>query len=52
MNEESNLRKTEEWRTWVFLTVVLAPVLAVAIVGSYGLVVWIWQLFNGPPTYH
>jgi periplasmic nitrate reductase NapE len=50
MNDEQ-LRKTEEWRTWVFLTVVLAPVLAVAIVGSYGLAVWIWQLFAGPPTY-
>ena len=49
---EAQQRKTEEWRTWVFLTVVLAPVLAVAIVGSYGLVVWLWQLFNGPPTYH
>ena len=52
MNEEETRRKTEEWRTWVFLTVVLAPVLAVAIVGGFGFIVWIWQLFNGPPTYH
>ena len=52
MSEDQKLRKTEEWRTWVFLTVVLAPVLAVAIVSSYGLAVWLWQLFNGPPTYH
>ena len=52
MNQDEKLRKTEEWRTWLFLTVVLAPVLAVAIVGSYGLVVWIIQLFAGPPTYH
>ena len=49
--QDEKLRKTEEWRTWVFLTVVLAPVLAVAIVGSYGLAVWIYQMFAGPPTY-
>jgi len=51
MNEDQKLRRTEEWRTWVFLTVVLAPVLAVAIVGGYGLAVWIYQMFAGPPTY-
>ena len=51
MTEDEKLRRTEEWRTWVFLTVVLAPVLAVAIVSSYGLAVWIFQMFAGPPTY-
>lgn len=51
MNPDDRLRKTEEWRTWLFLTVVLAPVLAVAIVGSYGLAVWLYALFAGPPTY-
>ena len=50
MNEDEP-RRVEEWRTWVFLTVVLAPVLAVAIVGGYGLAVWIYQIFVGPPTY-
>jgi periplasmic nitrate reductase NapE len=49
--DDAKLKKTEEWRTWVFLTVVLAPLLAVAIVGSYGLAVWIYQMFAGPPTY-
>jgi nitrate reductase NapE len=51
MKEDETLRKIEEWRTWLFLTVVLAPVLAVAIVGSYGLAVWLYSLFAGPPTY-
>ena len=52
MNEENNLRKTEEFRTWLFFTVVVAPVLAVAIVSGYGFVVWMWQTFvSGPPTY-
>jgi nitrate reductase NapE len=29
--------------------VVLAPVLAVAIVGGYGFIVWILQMIYGPP---
>ena len=44
-------RRKEELRTWAFLTFVMAPVLAVAIVVGYGLLVWIFQLFSGPPTY-
>jgi periplasmic nitrate reductase NapE len=34
---------------FLFLTVVLAPMLAVAIVGGYGFMVWMYQLFAGPP---
>ena len=34
---------------FLFLTVVLAPVLAVAAVGGYGFVVWILQMLYGPP---
>jgi nitrate reductase NapE len=44
-------RRKEELRTWAFLTFVMAPVLAVAIVTGYGFLVWIFQLFSGPPTY-
>jgi nitrate reductase NapE len=43
------LRKTEEFRTWFFLTFVMAPVLAVLTVSGFGFVVWIYQLFTGPP---
>jgi periplasmic nitrate reductase NapE len=43
-------RKTEERRSFVFLTVVMAPVLAVMIVSGYGFAVWIYQLLAGPPT--
>jgi len=49
--EDPAQRKTEEWRSWVFLTFVVAPILAVAVVGGFGLVIWIYQLFTGPPTY-
>ena len=38
-----------ELKAFLFLTVVVFPVLAVAVVGSYGLAVWIYQLFAGPP---
>lgn len=38
--------RQEEWRSFLFLTVVTAPVLAVAIVGGYGFLVWMFQLFT------
>jgi nitrate reductase NapE len=38
-----------ELLAFLFLTVVLAPVLAVAIVGGWGFVVWIFQIIYGPP---
>jgi len=48
---EERQRKTEEWRTWVFFTVFMAPILAVAAVSGWGFVVWMYQLFAGPPHY-
>ena len=49
---EEKQRKTEEWRTWVFFTVFMAPILLVAVVSGWGFVVWMWQTFvSGPPTY-
>lgn len=43
-------RKREEWRSFVFFTVVMAPALAVIIVSGYGFAVWMYQLLAGPPT--
>lgn len=37
----------EEWRSFVFLTVVTAPVLAVLLVAGWGFVVWMYQLLTG-----
>lgn len=43
------VRKKEERRSFLFLTVVMVPVLTVMIVGGYGFVVWMTQWFTGPP---
>jgi periplasmic nitrate reductase NapE len=43
-------RKKEEFRTWLFLSLVMAPVLAVLVVSTYGFVVWFYQLIAGPPS--
>ncbi len=41
--------RTRETRVFVFLTVLLAPMLAVALVGTYGLAIWVYQMLMGPP---
>ncbi|WP_343627703.1 periplasmic nitrate reductase, NapE protein [Roseateles sp.] len=41
--------RSEELRSFIFLSVVMAPVLAVLTVASYGFIVWIYQMFAGPP---
>jgi periplasmic nitrate reductase NapE len=46
-NEESTATRAQEIRAFIFLTVVLAPILAVAIVGGYGFFVWMYQLVTG-----
>jgi nitrate reductase NapE len=50
MVEGDALQRRRELLVFLFLTVVLAPVLAVTIVGGYGFIVWMYQLLNGPPT--
>jgi nitrate reductase NapE len=34
---------------FLIVTAVLIPALAVATVGSWGLTVWVYQMFAGPP---
>jgi periplasmic nitrate reductase NapE len=41
--------RRQELRVFLFLTVLLFPALAVGIVAGYGFLVWIWQIFTGPP---
>lgn len=43
-------RKRDERRAFLILAVLLAPALAVAIVGGWGFAVWMSQMVFGPPT--
>ncbi len=42
--------KKRELLLFLFLAVVLAPALSVAIVGAYGFAIWTFQLIFGPPA--
>ena len=50
MSDETNDQKKKELHAFLFLTAVIMPAIAVAIVGSYGLLIWLYQLLMGPPT--
>jgi nitrate reductase NapE len=39
--------KAEEVRAFLFIAIVMAPILAVAVVGGYGFFIWMYQLFTG-----
>jgi periplasmic nitrate reductase NapE len=44
--------KSQELRAFLLLAVVMAPVAAVLLVSGYGFLVWMYQLFAGPPGPH
>ena len=44
-----SLTKKQELRSFLFLSVVMAPIVAVIFVAGYGFVVWMFQLLAGPP---
>ena len=48
MEDESPTRG-QELRSFIFLSVVMAPALAGIIVAGYGFLVWMVQIFTGPP---
>lgn len=47
---DADQSKVDERRSFLFLTVVMVPVLTVLIVAGYGFAVWMFQLIAGPPT--
>ena len=47
--DEKSFTKAQELRSFLFLSIVMAPVLAVIFVSGYGFVVWMYQLVAGPP---
>lgn len=50
MSTPGTATRRQELLVFLFFTVVLAPVLSVAIVGGLGFSIWMFQLLNGPPT--
>lgn len=52
MDEKDEIRKSEELRSFLFLTVVMVPVLTVMIIATYGFAVWFYQMLIGGPPHH
>lgn len=44
------IEKRRELFVFLFLTLVLAPVIAVLVVAGYGFLVWMVQIVMGPPS--
>jgi len=50
--QQESYSKAQELRSFLFLAVVMAPVLAVIFVAGYGFCIWMYQVFiGGPPTH-
>lgn len=49
IQSDQKASRRRELMGFLFLTVVLAPAVTVAIVGGYGFVIWMYQLVAGPP---
>lgn len=48
--EATSSGRTIALRSFLFLTIVMMPLLAVTIVGGYGFLVWMYQIVVGPPS--
>lgn len=48
--KSDDTQRKHERNTFMFLTIFLAPILSVAIVGGFGFMIWISQILFGPPT--
>jgi periplasmic nitrate reductase NapE len=41
--------RREELFTFALLAILIWPFIAIAVVGGFGFMVWMWQLIAGPP---
>lgn len=48
-DDDHVLTKRGERRVFLFIAVFLFPLLSVILVGGYGLMIWLMQVFFGPP---
>ena len=49
-NEPVRYTRSQELRSFLFLTVVMAPALTGVIIAGYGFLVWMSQIISGPPS--
>jgi nitrate reductase NapE len=49
-NIDMQVDKRRELAVFIFLTFILAPILAVIVVAGFGFAVWMVQLVAGPPS--
>lgn len=47
--EENQTTRADETKVFLFITVVLFPLLSIALVGGLGLTIWLTQMIFGPP---
>lgn len=50
MTEPLPSTQGQEIKGFLIITAVLIPALSVALVGTYGFAIWIYQLLAGPPS--
>jgi nitrate reductase NapE len=50
MSQREMPARRQELLVFLFFTIVLAPLLSIAIVGGFGFAIWMYQLLSGPPT--
>jgi periplasmic nitrate reductase NapE len=49
MDPQAKPRRLREFITFLILAFGIWPVVAVGVVGGFGLAVWVWQMIFGPP---
>lgn len=49
-NSSTTQQKSHERNTFLFICIVMAPLLSIILVGGYGLIIWISQMIFGPPS--
>ncbi len=48
-SREASFTKGQELRSFLFLSIIMAPLIAGAVIAAYGFLVWMFQLLGGPP---
>lgn len=50
MNEATGDQEKKELHAFLFLTAALASLMSAAIVGTYGVMTWLYELYTGSPV--